>query len=78
MRFSPALLLAASIAAPALVKSADLAIVRLEARTYPEALCNDGSSAAYYLQASTTNSPLWIVHQQGKCRLMHDAASLTF
>ena len=66
MHLSPALLLAAASIAPALVGAADLSIVRLEAGAYPEALCNDGSSAAYYFQASTTNSPLWIVHQQGE------------
>ena len=61
------MVIARALAAASLVAAAaaatTLKLRLLPKAQFPEALCHDGTQAAYYFRASPTGSNVWVVHQ---------------
>lgn len=54
------------VGASLLAAARHLDLVMLDQRTFPDAMCNDGTMGGYYFRPSASGgSSLWIVHQQG-------------
>ncbi len=58
-------LAASAASAAAAAGGRSLALHLLDPSTYPDARCNDGSRAGYYVSQPAAPSPLWIFHAQG-------------